>query len=364
MMKRLTKWLLPAVLALGLAAVSGCGKYEIKIVEKTQAQETPGSEAKETEPDTEPETSEAITEAITEAATEKAAEETTAEATQAVYENKDEIVYVTGSSVNLRQEDSLESEILKILRKSEKLHRTADNGNWSKVEAGDLTGYVDSGFLTTEKPQTNGYLVVIDAGHQGKGNSEKEPVGPGASEMKAKVASGTAGKTSGLNEYELTLQVSLQLEEELKNRGYEVLMVRTSNDVNISNAERAKIANDAGADAFIRVHANGAENTSSNGIMTICQTKNNPYNANLYEKSKKLADCVLEEMLKTTGAASQNVWQTDSMSGINWCTVPVTIVEMGFMTNPDEDRKMATSEYQQLLVQGMANGIDRFLGDE
>lgn len=238
--------------------------------------------------------------------------------------------------------------------------KKADHTEEIKNEDAKEAENVISEEVPPETPIPNGHKIAIDPGHQASGNSEQEPIGPGASEMKAKVASGTSGAATGVNEYELTLAVSLKLCQELEQRGYEVVMVRTANEVDISNAERAQMANASGAEAFVRIHANGSEDPSVQGALTMCMTPENPYNGNLYGQSRRLSDGVLDGLCGATGAFRNSVIETDTMSGINWCSIPVTIVEMGFMTNPEEDIRMQDENYQQQMAKGIADGIDQY----
>ena len=203
---------------------------------------------------------------------------------------------------------------------------------------------------TVSEPEEtgNGYTIVIDAGHQARQNKEQEP--------------STAGKVSGLDEYELNLILALKLQDILEERGYEVIQVRTTHDVDIPNSERAAIANEAEADAFIRIHANGSSDSSVKGAETICQKPDNPWNGDIYEECRALSDAVIDALAEETGCENDGVWETNSMSGINWCAVPVTIVEVGYMSNPEEDELLGQEDYQNKIALGIANGIDDFIG--
>ena len=210
--------------------------------------------------------------------------------------------------------------------------------------------------------KSSGRKVAIDPGHQGPGadTGGTEPLGPGSEEMKDKFASGTQGVYTGVPEYKLTLAVSMQLQEELRNRGYEVIMTREDNDTAVSNVERAQIAAKNGAQILVRIHADGSGDNSANGAMTMIPSAENPYVGQLHEESSRLGEEIINAYCQATGIKNNGVRLYDNMTGINWSTVPVTILEMGFMTNQSDDERMQDPEMQKNMVQGIADGIDAY----
>lgn len=205
------------------------------------------------------------------------------------------------------------------------------------------------------------YMVCIDPGHQAKANYDKEPNSPDSSIMKTKVSSGTQGSYTGKPEYEVDLEIGLKLRDILEVMGYNVIMTRETNDVNLSNIDRAKIANSSGANICIRIHAHGSDNTAANGVSVLYPAKDSPNTTKFkFENSKALAEYLLEGMVKETGAQNRGTLARNDITGFNFSTIPVVFPEVGFMTNKEEDIELSTDIYQFKLAEGMAEGVNRY----
>ena len=201
-------------------------------------------------------------------------------------------------------------------------------------------------------------VIVIDPGHQGKGNNAKEAIGPGSSTKKAKVATGATGVSSGKPESQITLEIGLKLKQELESRGYTVIMTRTSQNVNISNRQRAKIGNQG--DAVIHLHCDSIDSSSVRGAHTIAPSKNNPYCPSIYNLSSSLARNVINQYCQATGIKNRGVDYRNDLTGINWSEVPSIYLEMGFISNSKEDQLLTDSSFQNKCAIGIANGIDAY----
>lgn len=217
---------------------------------------------------------------------------------------------------------------------------------------------------TEEVNPRESILIALDPGHQGPSvdMSAKEPNAPGSDVMKAKATSGTAGKFTGVGEYELNLSIAKQVRGQLESLGYRVIMTREDNETAISNMERANLANEAGADVSIRLHANGSEDSGTNGALALVGSQNNAYVGGLYSDSYRLATSVLDSYCAATGMKNLGVQGNDTMTGINWSQVPVMILEMGFMSNESDDRNMQDASYQANMVRGIVQGIEDYFG--
>ena len=311
-------------------------------------------------------------------------EEVQAESPTVTFDESTAVSVWTTSNLNLREQPDTNSTVITVITKGTELKKGIEENGWVQVKVGDTIGYVNAQYISDTKPEEkinaqqqitskvevipgqhrdpNNIVVVIDPGHQLRGDSNKEPNGPGSSSMKARVTSGTSGVSTGVAEYVLNLDISLKLKTELENRGYVVHMTRSTHDVNISNKERAEYANSVNADIAVRIHANGSSNAGIRGVETYGPSASNPYVSHLSNASMSLGKCIVDAYAAATGFPNRGARTSDIMTGINWSSVPVTIVELGYMSNAEEDRAMQDVTMQNNMVQGIANGIDAYFG--
>jgi len=206
----------------------------------------------------------------------------------------------------------------------------------------------------------SGFVVCIDPGHQAAGNSAQEPVGPGATQTKAKVTGGAVGVVTRRPEHELVLTLGMKVKERLERYGVAVVMTRTTADVDISNSQRAEVANQAGADLFLRIHADSSTNADIRGVSTLYPSGND-WVTPIEHESLKAAGVVHKAMTASTLATDRGVMKRADLSGFNYCRVPAILVETGFLSNPVDDRQLADPAYQDTLADGIARGVLEYL---
>lgn len=204
------------------------------------------------------------------------------------------------------------------------------------------------------------FVVCIDPGHQARSDDALEPVGPGSKERKARVKGGATGVSTRIPEYETVLRISERTKARLEAAGVRVIMTRTSNDVNLSNAERAAVANKAGADLFVRVHCDSSVDRSVAGASTLYPDENT-WTRPIIARSRRAATAVQQALVASTGAEDRGIVDRGDITGFNWSKVPAILVECGFLSNPTEDKLLASSPYQDRVAEGIAQGVLAYL---
>jgi N-acetylmuramoyl-L-alanine amidase len=206
-------------------------------------------------------------------------------------------------------------------------------------------------------------IVVIDPGHDLRANLQTEPIGPGSATRKIKDGGGTRGVVSGTTEAELNLAISLRVRALLERAGVRVVMTRTRTaGTSIGNVARAEIANRAGAALFLRIHADGAGSAAARGSHTLYPALRPGWTDDIYANSRAAAQLVQRELVRSLGFPDRGLQERADMTGFNWADAPAILVEVGFMTNPTEDRALATEANRSRAARGICRGALLFLG--
>jgi N-acetylmuramoyl-L-alanine amidase len=171
--------------------------------------------------------------------------------------------------------------------------------------------------------------ICIDAGHGGKD--------PGA-----------VGR-SGLNEKDVNMQVALKVADLLMDR-YTVVMTRTD-DQYVSLGKRCDIANQSKSRLFVSIHCNAAENHEANGIET--------FHYYTSTRGKLFANAIQRGLIALTDRRDRGV-KAAGFQVLRDTSMPATLVELGFITNTEEEQLLQKEEFQNACAKAIVKGIDDF----
>lgn len=271
------------------------------------------------------------------------------------------------------------------------LQRIGYRGGWTKILLNRSEFYVKTDdvtettvqWATGQNAEKVTHTVFIDPAKQITEDTGTEPYSPDADApaltdsgeyatataaeragMKPKMTAAGVGVSTGTFEYTVTREVAEDLEAELERRGYTVILSRTSDNVNISNAKRAQMADSSGAELYLKLETPSVSQPSTSGILAMITTSGNSRNGGLYENNYELAYDLLKTVCDQTGGTRMGIYETDALASLNYCQIPAVVMNIGFLSNKDDDEKLATADYKEKMASALADGIDLYFQEE
>ena len=202
-----------------------------------------------------------------------------------------------------------------------------------------------------------GLVIGINPGHQKKTISKQYPLAPGSSKKAKGVKTGACGKWTRVPEYETNLQIGLKLAALCSDAGATVVITRTSNDVMLTNIDRAKMLNDAGVDVALQLHCNSVSNARSEGNSAYIRTTT-PY----ADVNRAIGECITASISAQCGCKNLGVKICNTYMSLNWTETPSCLLEMGYLSNKKEDALLATDDYRNKVALGIFEGLCAYFG--
>ena len=201
-------------------------------------------------------------------------------------------------------------------------------------------------YVYTKAADGNNIKIIVDAGH-------------GAPD-------GGAVGVSGIIEKDINLAIAMKLREILEGKDYNVIMTRMGDKGIYDNESdtirqkkrsdmksRLAIMSNSKADLFVSIHMNSFANKSANGL--------NIFYSSNHKEIKNLAEKIQIRIADLTGAATHAVKTADeSLFLMKNPPIPSILAECGFLSNPEEEKKLADEEYQAKLAWAIAEAIEEY----
>ena len=223
------------------------------------------------------------------------------------------------------------------------------------VEESSQTPSTEEALSEESSGSLTGFTICLDPGHGIASASKQEAVSPKSSETKPAYVSGAVGNSQ--TEEEVNLAVAEKLKAKLEADGATVIMTRTTHEATVSNIERAQMANEAGANLCVRIHADGSDNKSIHGISVLVPEGNLLGTPAIVEPSRSAGEAVHDALIDATGAEDHGIVVRTDLTGFNWSDSPVVTLELGYLSNSVTDLKLCRSSYQRECAEGIFRGI-------